>query len=136
MFSRILVRLFGGIWSVKRKAIKSKVYAILYNYYQFEHGSAISMKATFANEALFPRGMKQIVISDNVKIGKDCVIYQQVTIDGELLPNNSSGTAPCIGDNCYIYPGAKIIGNIIIGDNVIISPNAVVEEDIPSNSNV
>jgi len=78
--------------------------------------------------------MKQIVIGDRVRIGKNCVIYQQVTIDGELLPNNSLIDAPWIGNNCYIHPGAKIIGNVKIGDNVIVSSNAVVREDIPSDS--
>lgn len=136
MFSRIIVRLFGGIWSVKVKGESSKFFRSLYNYYQFEHGSAISIDATFENEPLFPRGMKQIVISDSVRIGKNCVIYQQVTIDGELLPNDTSKGAPTIGDNCYIYPGAKIIGDIEIGDNVIISPNAVVTKDVPSNTHV
>ena len=136
MFSRIIIRLFGGIWSVKERGRRSRFFSSLYNYYQFEHGSAISLDAAFENEPLFPRGMKQIVISDKVKIGKNCVIYQQVTIDGELLPNDAAGGAPRIGDNCYIYPGAKIIGNIEIGDNVIISPNAVIIKDVPSNSYV
>ena len=136
MFSRIIVKLLGGVWNVKLKGKRSKFYRIIYNYYQFEHGSAISLDAAFESEPLFPRGMKQIVISDKVKIGKNCVIYQQVTIDGELLPNDASGGAPTIGDNCYIYPGAKIIGDIEIGNNVFISPNAVIMKDVPSNSHV
>jgi serine O-acetyltransferase len=136
MISRILVRLFGGIWNVKNKATQNKLYAILYNYYQFEHGSAIAIGAAFNNEPLFPRGMKQIIISENAKIGENCVIYQQVTIDGELLPNEASKSGPVIGDNCYIYPGAKIIGNITIGNNVIISPNAVIVKDVADNSYV
>ena len=136
MFSRVIVKLLGGVWSVKVKGRSSKFYRIIYNYYQFEHGSAISINAAFENEPLFPRGMKQIVIGDKVKIGKNCVIYQQVTIDGDLLPNDTSVGAPTIGDNCYIYPGAKIIGNIEIGDNVMISPNAVITKDVPSNTHV
>ena len=136
MFARILIRLFGGIWSVKNKAKVNKFYKSLYDYYQFEHGSSVSVDSSFANEPLFPRGMKQIIIGDGVIIGKNCVIYQQVTIDAELLPFKNTENTPKIGNNCYIYPGAKIIGNVTIGDNVSISPNAVVVEDIPDNSNV
>lgn len=136
MISRLLARLCGGIWNVKIKAQNgSKLYAALYNYYQFSHGSSISYSAAFSNEPLFPRGMKQIVICEDAKIGENCVIYQQVTIDTDLLPNAVKG-APTIGDNCYIYPGAKIIGDVCIGDNVIIGANRVVKEDIPSNLHV
>ncbi len=137
MIARFVVRLCGGIWKVKEKAQQGrKFYIVLYNYYQFEHGSSISYKTAFTTQALFPRGMKQIVISEYAKIGKNCIIYQQVTIDGALLPNENEKKAPVIGDNCYIYPGAKIIGDVTIGNNVIIEANSVVKEDVASNSHV
>lgn len=41
---------------------------------------------------------------------------------------------PTIGNRCFIGAGAKIIGNIIIGDDVVIGANAVVTKDIPSGS--
>lgn len=41
-----------------------------------------------------------------------------------------------IGDCCYIGAGAKIIGNIRIGNNVRIGANAVVISDIPSDCTV
>lgn len=40
---------------------------------------------------------------------------------------------PVIGDNCYIGTGAKIFGNITIGDNVKIGANAVVNKSFGSN---
>ena len=39
-----------------------------------------------------------------------------------------------IGKNVTICTGAKIIGNIVIGDNVIIGANAVVVKDVPANT--
>ena len=42
--------------------------------------------------------------------------------------------APVIGDNVVIYPGAKITGDIVIGDNSVIGTNCVVFEDVPNNS--
>lgn len=136
MLSRLIVRLLGGKWKVKKKAKRSFVYKFFYNYYQFTHGSAISIDSEFENEPFFPRGMKQIVIGSGVKVGKNCVIYQQVTIDGTLLPNDTTRGAPEIGNDCYIYPGVKIIGNVKIGHNVIIPSNAVITEDVPSSINV
>jgi serine O-acetyltransferase len=43
---------------------------------------------------------------------------------------------PKIGNNVYIGCGAKLIGGITVGDNVIIGANAVVVKDVPSNCTV
>lgn len=44
-----------------------------------------------------------------------------------------NGKAPTIGDNCFIGPGAKLFGDIKIGDNVAIGANAVVNKDFGDN---
>ena len=46
------------------------------------------------------------------------------------------GGAPTIGNNCLIGAGAKIIGNVHIGDNVRIGANAIVVDDVPDNCTV
>jgi len=142
MLFRVLVKPFGSIWKLKKlcnvrhPSFITKIYRFLYNAYQFEHGSAISYKASFSGIPNLPYGTKQIIISDDAKIGKNCVIFQQVTIQKDTLPDSKVLGSPIIGDNCYIYPGAKIIGGITIGDNVRIASNAVITQDIPSNSYV
>jgi serine O-acetyltransferase len=73
-----------------------------------------------------------IVISGGATIGNNCNISQNVTIG--LSPRGKKKGYPTIGDNCYIGPGAKIIGNIKIGDNVAIGANAVVTKSIPDNA--
>jgi serine O-acetyltransferase len=65
-------------------------------------------------------------------IGKDCSIWQQVTIGRGGI----DGGTPTIGNNVKVFSGAKIIGNIIIGDNVKIGANAVVVKDVPENCTV
>jgi serine O-acetyltransferase len=50
------------------------------------------------------------------------------------LQDSKSKGAPSIGDNCYIGTGAKIIGNVTIGNNVRIGANCVVTINIPDNS--
>jgi serine O-acetyltransferase len=42
--------------------------------------------------------------------------------------------APVIGNNVDIGSGAKLLGRIRIGDNVLIGANAVVVRDVPDNS--
>ncbi len=64
-------------------------------------------------------------------IGKDCWINQQVTIGF-----NSKMGQPKLGDNVTINAGAKIIGDVTIGNNSIVGANAVVTKNIPKNSTV
>ncbi len=62
-------------------------------------------------------------------IGKNCLIYQQVTI-------GSFNGAPTIGNNVTINSGAVILGKISIGNNVSIGANATVLNDVPDNTTV
>ena len=73
-----------------------------------------------------------IIINPKVKIGKNCNISQGVTI-GASIRGKTQGY-PTIGDNVFIAPGAKIFGNITIGNNVAIGANAVVTKSFPDNS--
>ncbi len=76
-----------------------------------------------------------VVISKFATIGKDCVIYQNVTIGGrDFIQNGDPKNYPHIGDNCIIYPGAFIVGPITIGENSVIGANSVVVSNIPPNS--
>ena len=72
-----------------------------------------------------------IVISDNASIGKNCNIAHSCTI-GRTKGNNSG--APQIEDYVWIGTGAVLVGNIKIGANVMVAPNAYVNFDVPSNS--
>lgn len=92
-------------------------------------GTDLNSGAIFATPPNLPHYLNGIFISHYAIIGKNCTIYQQVTISQG--PNNEP---TIIGDNVVIGAGAKIIGSVKIGDNVKIGANAVVVDDIPSNS--
>lgn len=70
-----------------------------------------------------------IIINEKTRIGKGVTLNPLVVI-GHKVPG---GGCPVIGDNCFIGTGAKIFGNIRIGNNVTIAPNAVVVKDVPDN---
>ena len=72
-----------------------------------------------------------IVINSGSKIGINCKIFQGVTIGSKRGEN---GGSPIIGDNVVISAGAKIIGMVKIGNNVMIGANSVVVSDIPDNA--
>lgn len=69
------------------------------------------------------------------EIGEDCWINQQVTIGFNDSKKNGFGQ-PTIGNNVRISAGAKVIGNIKVGDDSTIGVNAVVVKDVPSKSTV
>ncbi len=79
-----------------------------------------------------------LVISKYARLGKNCVLYQNVTIGGKDHPNRvgNPDNYPQIGDNAIVYPGAFIIGPVKIGANCIIGANTVVVSDVPDNSMV
>ncbi|MBP2639403.1 MAG: transferase hexapeptide repeat containing protein [Firmicutes bacterium] len=66
------------------------------------------------------------------EIGKNCNVSQGVTIGHSNRGKNKG--LPTLGDNVYVGPGAKIVGNVKIGNNVAIGANCVVTKDIPDNA--
>lgn len=66
-------------------------------------------------------------------IGKNCWINQQVTIGYNDSHKYGYGQ-PSIGNNVRVSAGAKVCGNITIGDNSTIGVNAVAIKDVPENS--
>jgi serine O-acetyltransferase len=72
-----------------------------------------------------------IIISGDTVLGDDVVIRNGVTIG---LKRTGERGAPVIGNRVDIGAGAKILGAINIGDDVVIGANAVVITDVPSNS--
>ena len=73
-----------------------------------------------------------IVINHKSIIGKNCNLSQGVTI-GRTFRGNKKGV-PIIGDNVFIGPGAVIIGNINVGNNVAVGANCVVLKDVPDHA--
>lgn len=99
-----------------------------------KYASGISVYSTFESLPITPHDIRGIFISANAYIGKECVIFHQVTIGSNtLLDSKKSGTST-IGNNCYIGVGAKIIGNVRVGNNCRIGANAVVVNDVPDNA--
>jgi serine O-acetyltransferase len=72
-----------------------------------------------------------IVVNGGARIGANCRIHVDVNIGTEA---GKSDSAPCIGDNCYIGPGAKIFGSIKIGSGSVIGANAVVNKSFPEGN--
>lgn len=102
---------------------------ILYNYHKIRLRKQALKLGFSIPENTFDSGLSivhygTIVINSNVKVGKNCRIHACTNIGA----SGGKPEAPQIGDNVYIGPGAKIYGNIKIGNNIAISANAVVNK--------
>ena len=72
-----------------------------------------------------------IVVHPDVKIGPNCLIFQQVTIG-----SRKERGVPVICGNVDIGAGAKVLGGIILHDHCTVGANAVVTSDVPSGATV
>jgi len=75
-----------------------------------------------------------VVIGETAIIGDDVLLYQGVTLGGTGLFKGKRH--PTLGNNVVVGGGAKVLGNITVGDNSYIGANAVVIKDVPPNSTV
>jgi serine O-acetyltransferase len=68
-----------------------------------------------------------IVVHHATRAGRECTLYQQVTIGS----TSAHGEPPTLGEGVTVFPGAKVLGPITVGDRATIGANAVVIRDVP-----
>jgi serine O-acetyltransferase len=88
--------------------------------------------STSVGEGLFIGHFGTIIVNGESIIGRNCNLSHGVTI-GQLNRGERAG-CPTIGDNVFIGPGARILGRIVIGDDVAIGANSVVVDDVPDGA--
>lgn len=75
-----------------------------------------------------------VVIGETAEIGTGTVIYQGCTIGG--TGKETGKRHPTIGENCVISAGAKVLGNITVGDFAKVGAGAVVLKNVPAHATV
>ena len=73
-----------------------------------------------------------VVIGETASVGEGTVIYQGATLGGK--GQESGKRHPTVGRHCVISAGAKVLGNIVIGDYAKIGAGAVVLCDVPERA--
>lgn len=71
-----------------------------------------------------------VTVNGEATVGRNCRLDTQTTIA------DVRGQTPRIGNDVYIGSGARILGGVVIGDEVAIGANAVVIEDVPDRVTV
>jgi serine O-acetyltransferase len=85
-------------------------------------------------EGLFIDHGSGVIIGETTVIGKNCTLYQGVTLGG--TGKEQGKRHPTLGDNVMVSAGAKVLGSFKIGDNSKIGAGSVVLEEVPPCSTV
>src|SRR5579872_3865992 len=96
-------------------------------------GIEIHPGASIGRRCFIDHGMG-VVIGETTEIGDDVLLYQGVTLGG--TGKEKGKRHPTIGNNVVIGTGAKILGNITIGDHTKIGAGSVVIHSVPDHSTV
>lgn len=86
--------------------------------------------ATIGRRVFIDHGVG-IVIGETAIVEDDVLIYQQVTLGGVSLEKGKRH--PTIKSGAILGAGAKILGNIVVGENAKIGANSVVVKNVPDN---
>jgi serine O-acetyltransferase len=88
----------------------------------------ISMRTKIGPGFVIAHG-QNIVIGSGAVIGDNCLIFNGVTLGNKDLNVISTGNQPTLNNNVTVCTGAKILGNLIVGEGTVIGANAVVLKD-------
>ncbi|WP_217651884.1 serine O-acetyltransferase [Hydrococcus rivularis] len=132
-FRAVAVHRFGN-WRMKIKpkllrAPFSVFYRFLYRTIRNCYGIDLPYTVKLGRRVIIEH-QHCIIIHGNCVIGDDCIIRQGVTLGNSHLDRPFE--APKLGARVNVGAGAKLLGNITIGDDVNIGANAVVLSDIPA----
>lgn len=100
---------------------------------RFLTGIDIHPGAKIASGIMIDHGMG-IVIGETAEIGTGCLIYQGVTLGG--TGKESGKRHPTLKENVVVGSGAKVLGNIVLENNVRVGAGSVVMRDVPANCTV
>lgn len=96
-------------------------------------GVEIHPAARIGRRCFIDHGMG-VVIGETAVIGDDVTLYQAVTLGGTA--KGPGKRHPTLGNGVAVGAGAKIIGDVAVGDNARVGANAVVVKDVPAGATV
>ncbi|NJM87939.1 MAG: serine O-acetyltransferase [Hydrococcus sp. RU_2_2] len=100
---------------------------------RFLTGIEIHPGADIGKGVFIDHGMG-VVIGETAIVGDYTLIYQGVTLGG--TGKESGKRHPTLGKHVVVGAGAKVLGNIQIGDRVRIGAGSIVLRDVPSTCTV
>ncbi len=131
---------YPGVWAVTWYRIANRFYRngfrrtgrLIMAFNQLLTNIDIHPAATIGRRLFIDHGIG-VVIGETAVIEDDVLIYQGVTLGGVSL---TAGVKrhPTVKSRAVIGAGAKVLGDIIIGENAKVGSNSVVVKSVPDNS--
>ena len=94
---------------------------------RFLTGIEIHPAACIGRRLIIDHGMG-VVIGETAEVGDDVYLYHGVTLGG--TSSERGKRHPTLGNNVIVGAGAKILGDILIGDGARVGANAVVVQPV------
>jgi len=137
--AQLVLFLFRLVQLINRSMILKVIfilYLLLYRYWvDWVWGIELPRKLKVGKRLSLYHG-HALVINQGVVIGDNCTLRNSTTIGHKKLSDGSFSKCPRIGNNVDIGANVCIIGDIVIGDNVIIGAGSVVTKSFPSDCTV
>ncbi|WP_190600013.1 serine O-acetyltransferase [Candidatus Vesicomyidisocius sp. SY067_SCS001] len=125
----LFYRLSHRLWRFKFKWLARFVSSLA----RWFTGIEIHPGAVIGRRFFIDHGMG-VVIGETAEIGDDCTLYHGVTLGGTTWQKGKRH--PVLGNNVVIGAGAKILGPIVLADNVRVGSNSVVVKSIDESQTV
>ena len=122
-------RIAHFLWQVKLK-LAARIYS---NWIRAVTGIEIHPAAKIGRRFFIDHGMG-VVIGATAIVGDDVMIYHDVTLGART--GGSGKRHPTIGNNVVIGAGARVLGDISVGNGVKIAANMVVTKSVPASTSV
>jgi serine O-acetyltransferase len=122
-------RIAHFLWNLKLKLI-ARIYS---NWIRAATGVEIHPAAKIGRRFFIDHGTG-VVIGATAVVGDDVLIYHDVTLGART--NDAGKRHPTIGNNVVIGSGARVLGDINIGEGVRINANLVVTKSVPARTMV
>jgi len=106
---------------------------LLSTFARFLTGIDIHPGATIGRRFFIDHGMG-VVIGETTEIGDDVLLYQGVTLGG--TSSKAEKRHPTLGRGVVVGAGAKVLGNITLGNYSKVGAGSVVINDVPEHSTV
>jgi len=119
-----------GLRNTLARKLFSLIYRMLYKSVQIITGIELPCEVDVGKNFIIDH-FGGIIISGFAKFGDNCRIRDGVVVG---LRHVEDKRAPVIGNNVDIGSGAKLLGPIHIGNNVLVGANSVVITDVPDDS--
>src|SRR5215831_5199673 len=125
LLHRVAHRLYSGGWYTLARMVSQLSRTLT--------GIEIHPGAKIGRRFFIDHGMG-VVIGETTEIGDDVLLYQGVTLGG--TGKEQGKRHPTLGNGVVIGSGAKVLGNIILGDYVKVGAGSVVTRSVPGHSTV